>query len=69
MECEIIYAESNTILTKTKDRNGFYIVTRKGFIPVKIIQDNIVESLGTETKIKNCYIDFTGKVVIDKEKL
>ena len=68
MECDIIYVESQTILTKTKDRNSFFIVTKKGFIPIKILQDNIQETLGTESMIRDCYIDFNGKVVINEEK-
>lgn len=69
MECEIIYVESETILTKTKDRNSFFIVTKKGFIPVKILQDNIQETLGTESKIIDCHIDHKGRVVVDKINL
>lgn len=68
MEFEIIYVESKVQLRNFKDKSSFFIVTKKGFIPIKILQDNIQETLGTETNIKNCYIDFNGKVVIDKEK-
>ncbi|MEK6878414.1 MAG: hypothetical protein AABY22_02340 [Nanoarchaeota archaeon] len=70
MECDIIYVE--TKVRQLDDRKneivkGFFIVTKKGFIPIRVFQSRAVDSLGTESMIRDCYIDFKGNIVIDKE--